>query len=111
MYLEAVAMLPQIYMFQRQATADGTSVEPLVGHTIFAVGFSRIFEFFFWLGSFKELSDHSGGRIPGYVVLFSQIVHLVLMGDTFYYYMKSVSAGVPMQLPTNSNYQHFSLDV
>jgi ER lumen protein retaining receptor len=111
MYLEAVAMLPQIYMFSRQATTDGTSVDPMIGHTIFAVGFSRIFEFLFWMGSFSELSDHAGSKVPGYVVLISQIVHLILMGDTFYYYMKSVSAGVPMQLPSNSNYQHFGLDV
>lgn len=100
MYLEAVAMIPQIYMFQSAATADGGHVEPLIGHTVFALGFSRIFELFFWVGSFKELSDHSGGRLPGYIVLLSQVCHVLVMADFFYYYFKSLSAGLPMQLPT-----------
>jgi ER lumen protein retaining receptor len=100
MYLEAVAMIPQIYMFQTAASADGGHVEPLIGHTIFALGFARIFELFFWVGSFKELSDHSGGRLPGYIVLLSQLGHMVVMADFFYYYFKSLSAGLPMQLPT-----------
>lgn len=100
MYVEAVAMLPQIYMFQRQAADEGGTVEPLIGHTMFALGASRIFELIFWLGSFKELSDHAGSRIPGYIVLLSQLGHLVVMADFFYYYFKSISRGLPMELPT-----------
>lgn len=110
MYLEAVAMLPQIYMFQKQASEMGGSVEPLIGHTIFALGFSRIFELFFWLGSFKELSDHSGGRMPGYIVLISQLGHLIVMGDFFYYYFRSLSIGLPMQLPSTT-YAAFGQEV
>lgn len=72
----------------------------LLGHTVFALGSARIFELIFWLGSFKELSDHSGLRIPGYLVLLSQIGHLILLGDFFYYYFKSISRGLPMELPT-----------
>lgn len=106
MYIEAVAMLPQIYMFQKQASDNAGTVEALIGHTVFALGFSRVFELIFWLGSFKELSDHSGSRLPGYIVLFSQIAHLVIMGDFFYYYFKSLSKGVPMELP-NAAYGSF----
>lgn len=100
MFLESVAMLPQIYMFERQAADEGGTVETLLGHTVFALGSARIFELIFWLGSFKELSDHSGSRIPGYLILLSQVGHLVLLGDFFYYYFKSVSRGLPMELPT-----------
>lgn len=100
MYLESVAMLPQVYMFQRQAADEGGTVEALLGHTVFALSAARIFEFIFWLGSFKELSDHAGSRLPGYLVLFSQILHLGLMGDFFYYYFKSITRGLPMELPT-----------
>lgn len=110
MYLEAVSMIPQIYMFQKQAATEGGSVEPLIGHTIFALGFSRIFELLFWLGSFKELADHAGGKLPGYIVLISQAGHLIVMGDFFYYYLKSMSSGLPMELPTSS-YGDFGLDV
>jgi len=101
MYLEAVAMLPQIYMFQRKAANDKGTVEPLIGHTMFALGFSRIGELVFWLSSFTELADQSGGSMPGYVVLFSQIIHLIVMADYFYYYFRSMSKGVPMELPNS----------
>lgn len=107
MYLEAIAMLPQIYMFQKQAGDHAGTVEALIGHTVFALGFSRIFELIFWLGSFKELSDHSGSRLPGYIVLVSQLGHLIIMGDFFYYYFKSVSKGLPMELPS-ANYGGFA---
>lgn len=39
---------------------QGGIVEALIGHTVFALGFSRVFELIFWLGSFKELADASG---------------------------------------------------
>lgn len=100
MYLEAVAIFPQIYMFQRQAADEGGTVEALIGHTVFALGSARIFELIFWLGSFKELADSNGSRLPGYIVLFSQIGHLVMLADFFYYYFKSISRGLPMELPT-----------
>mmetsp|Transcript_22544 Transcript_22544/g.21773 ORF Transcript_22544/g.21773 Transcript_22544/m.21773 type:complete len:297 (+) Transcript_22544:101-991(+) len=107
MYLEAVAMLPQIFMFQKQASDQGGIVEPLIGHTVFALGFSRIFELIFWLGSFRELSDHAGSRMPGYIVLLSQLGHLIIMGDFFYYYFNSLRKGLPLQLPLTT----YSTDV
>lgn len=99
MYLESCAMLPQIYMFQKQSTDEKGIVEVLIGHTVFMLGFARLFELFFWIGSFKELADASGSASPGYVVLLSQIIHLIIMGDFFYYYFMSLSKGVPMELP------------
>ena len=102
MYLEAVAMIPQIYMFQHQARDLGGVLDAMIGHTVFALGFSRVFELIFWVGSFKELADASGSKSPGYIVLFSQLGHLVIMGDFFYYYLKSLSKGLPMELPTHN---------
>eukprot|EP01041_Mallomonas_annulata_P008184 gene8184-16827_t len=99
MYLESVAMLPQLYMFQKQAVVEGGTVEALLGHTVFALGFSRFFEIVFWCASFRELTDHLGNRTSGYLVLFAQIAHVAIMGDFFFYYGKSVSQGVPMELP------------
>ena len=74
--------------------------QALIGHTVFALGFARVFELIFWVGSFKELSDWSGSRIPGYIVLLSQLGHLLVMADFFYYYFMSLSKGLPMELPT-----------
>ena len=104
MYLEAVAMFPQIYMFQKQAGEQNGAVDALIGHTVFSLGFSRVFELIFWLGSFKELADSSGSRLPGYVVLVSQFGHLAIMGDFFYYYFQSIRKGAfalspPLALP------------
>lgn len=116
MYLEALAMLPQLYMFQKQAGDQGVVVEvsttmllcifkiflsfqATVGHTIFALSFSRVFEIFFWVYSFKELANHAGSRASGYLVLVTQVGQLVIMGDFFYYYFKSISKGSPMELP------------
>ena len=99
MYIEAVAMLPQVYMFQKQAAEENGMVEAMIGHTTFALGFSRVFELIFWVGSFGELANESGGKAPGYIVLLSQLAHLVIMGDFFYYYFISISKGAPMELP------------
>lgn len=100
MYLESVALFPQLYMFQKQATEEGGVVENLTSHMVFALGFSRVFEFTFWVTSFHELHHHSGSAISGYLVLLAQIAHIGIMADFFYYYFKSVSVGQPMELPT-----------
>jgi hypothetical protein len=67
---------------------------------VFALGFSRVFEFAFWMTSFAELQHHSGSAIAGYLVFFAQLAHIGMMADYFYYYFKSVSVGAPMELPT-----------
>jgi hypothetical protein len=71
------------------------SIQTLTGHTVFALAFARVFELIFWAGSFGELSGFAG-----YLVLLSQLVHLAIMADFFYYYFMSISKGTPMELPT-----------
>jgi ER lumen protein retaining receptor len=99
MYLEALAIIPQIYMFQKQAKNQEGIVEPLIGHTVFALGFSRLFELIFWFGSFLELEDNFGSNVPGFIVLLSQLGHVTIMGDFFYYYFKAIQKGLPIQIP------------
>lgn len=101
MYLESVAMVPQLYMFQKQASEQGGIVEALISHMVFALGISRLFELTFWLTSYTELTHHSGSTVAGYLVLLAQLGHLGVMGDFFYYYFKSVTEGKPMELPTD----------
>lgn len=101
MYIEAVAMLPQVYMFQVQAADKTAVVEPLIGHTMFTISISRCLEFAFWLTCFYELVDANESHLPGIIVLASQLVHLVIMGDFFYYYFKSVAAGLPLSIPSS----------
>lgn len=47
MYVEAAAMLPQLYMFQKQASDEGGSVEPLTGGSILFLSFSYYFLHFY----------------------------------------------------------------
>lgn len=98
-YIEALAMGPQLYMFQKQAGDKGVTIDGALGHTVFAVAFSRIFELAFWVGSFKELSTHhKGSTVSSYLVLLSQIAQLGIMGDFFYYYFVSLSQGKDVEI-------------
>ncbi|CAM9774961.1 unnamed protein product, partial [Sphacelaria rigidula] len=83
MYLESLAIIPQLYMFQKQARGI---VEVLVTHTTFAVGIARVMDMVFWIFSYKELTGHSGSKSVGVFVLLTQFVHVIIMGDFFYYY-------------------------
>merc|ERR1712008_167226 len=73
MYLETVALIPQLYMFQKQASGV---VELLTAHFVAALGFGRLLEFCFWIYSYQELVTLSGSKGPGYMALFSQFVQL-----------------------------------
>lgn len=99
MYLESVAIAPQLFMFTKQAEAP---IEVLVAHCVAALGFARVVEMAFWLWSFHELADASGSKLVGYFVLVVQFVHVAIMGDFFYFYALSLRKGTPLQLPTAS---------
>lgn len=98
MSIEMVAILPQLYMFQKK----GGEVESFTSNFVAALGISRALQFIFWISSFHELNDHQV-RFAGPYVLVCQFSQLLLMVDYFYYYIKSVRSGGPMRLPTNQN--------
>ena len=102
MYLESFAILPQLFLFQKQSAVAAT-VEPLIGHFVAALGVSRIVEMGFWMSSYTELSDRDGSRSVGFLVLVTQLIHLIIMADFFYFYLSSLKRGLPMQLPSYSN--------
>lgn len=99
MYLESMALIPQLYMFQKQTSGV---VELLTAHFVAALGFGRLMEFLFWVYSYHELASSSGSRLPGYLALFSQFVQLVLMIDFFWYYYMAVKNATPLVLPQHS---------
>jgi len=100
MYLESVAVIPQLYMFQKQANGV---VELLTAHFVAALGFGRVMEFVFWIYSYHELSSSSGSNIPGYIAIISQFIQLVLMIDFFWYYVTAVKNNTPLVLPSHSS--------
>lgn len=98
MYLESAALLPQLYMFQKQSSGV---VELLTAHFVFALGFGRVMEFLFWIYSYHELADASGSKLPGYLALFSLAVQIIMMLDFFWYYYLAVKNATPLVLPSN----------
>lgn len=99
MYLESVASIPQLYMFQKQTNGV---VELLTAHFVAALGFGRMLEFIFWIFSYHELATASGSTLPGYLAIFSQFAQLVLMVDFFWYYFAAVKNATPLVLPSHS---------
>lgn len=99
MYLESMALIPQLYMFQKQTTGV---VELLTAHFVAALGFGRMMEFLFWMYSYHELASSSGSKLPGYLALFSQVVQLVLLIDFFWYYFMAVKNATPLVLPSHT---------
>ena len=99
LYLESVAVVPQLYLFQRK----GGEIETFTAHYVFTFGLSRFFLFIFWVSSAHELNDKTSQSIHGgwvgTVVLLMQVIHLVLMGDYSFYYIKSLKSGGPLVLP------------
>jgi hypothetical protein len=74
LYLEAVAIAPQLYMFQKTRDKE---VEPFTANFVFFVAVSRVLQFVFWLSSFNELNHkyttNVTAKYPGHLVLFSQV--------------------------------------
>eukprot|EP00549_Striatella_unipunctata_P019823 CAMPEP_0118677356 /NCGR_PEP_ID=MMETSP0800-20121206/2583_1 /TAXON_ID=210618 ORGANISM="Striatella unipunctata, Strain CCMP2910" /NCGR_SAMPLE_ID=MMETSP0800 /ASSEMBLY_ACC=CAM_ASM_000638 /LENGTH=360 /DNA_ID=CAMNT_0006573023 /DNA_START=55 /DNA_END=1137 /DNA_ORIENTATION=+ len=99
MYLESMALIPQLYMFQKQASGV---VELLTAHFVAALGFGRVMEFAFWIYSYHELANSAGSALPGYCALFAQFMQLVLMLDFFWYYAAAVKNATPLVLPSHS---------
>lgn len=98
MYLESVALVPQLFMFQKQTSGV---VELLTAHFVAALGFGRLCEFMFWIYSYHELATSAGSKLPGYLALFSQFGQLVLMVDFFWYYYLAVKNATPLVLPSH----------
>lgn len=98
MYLESVAVIPQLYMFQKQKNGV---VEIMNAHFVAALGFGRVMEFTFWIYSYHELSTSSGSAMPGYLAIISQFLQLILMIDFFWYYITAVKNATPLVLPSH----------
>ena len=80
LYLEAIAIYPQLHMFYSQPTAgDAATPEPEVFEVnfVFALAVGRLCHFVFWLSSYQELNDRAsnlvGKKFPGHLVVMSQV--------------------------------------
>lgn len=69
LYLESVAMLPQLYLF----TKNGKEIESYVSHYVSSQGFSRLSAMVFWIFSFHELNDEAS---QGFGLVSSSFINL-----------------------------------
>jgi hypothetical protein len=96
MYLEGVAIFPQIYLFKEKKG----QIESFTSHYVSLQGLSRLCSLIFWYHTYSELHDgrdESGFSLfpglVGYLIMLSQIIQLLIMLDYFYFYFKSLFKG------------------
>lgn len=100
LYLEAVAMVPQLFMLSKR----GGAVESFAGHYVACVFTSRLLMITFWFHSYPELKlKNSEYNLPGYGVVGAQIFQLALFCDFMYYYAKSWSTSTALVLPESTS--------
>jgi len=93
LYLESVAVLPQLFMFQKEGQA-----QPFTAHFLFAQAASKVISFIFWFSSYNELSnpDHHVKAFVGNWVMAMQLIQLLIMGDFIYHYIRCIRTGKPI---------------
>ncbi|KAM7274243.1 hypothetical protein ACFE04_028907 [Oxalis oulophora] len=89
-YLEAVAILPQLILLQRSNNIDNLTV-----HYIFLLGAYRALYILNWAYRFFT-ENHQARWIPAWV---SGLVQTALYADFFYYYVKSWKNHEKLKLP------------
>jgi ER lumen protein retaining receptor len=87
-WLESVAILPQLFMIQRTGEAESLTV-----HYIFALGVYRAFYVLSWIG--RWFTDESWD----YVSFTAGIIQTLLYSDFFYVYYTKVMKGEKFELP------------
>lgn len=95
LYLESVTVMPQLFMFMREGTAEG-----FTSHFLAAQATSKLISFSFWASSFSELAndDHVLKSFVGNWVVAMQLVQLLVMGDFIYHYLRCIRQGIPVSL-------------
>lgn len=90
LYLEAVAALPQLFMFQAEK-----KVHRWTAHFLFSQAVAKIIIFIFWIGTYMELNvkKHPSRQYMGYWALTVQGFQLLLVADFLVNYMRCVSVG------------------
>jgi len=90
LFISAVAVLPQLWMMTR----DRAGVPALTSHFVAVMAFSRVLSGTYmwyahteitcepWIGNFQH---------AGYAILIAHAVHLLLLGDFAYFYVKNLA--------------------
>lgn len=92
-YLEAVAIVPQLIVVHKYAAEHGGFVGNLTSHYVFTLGGYRVLYLFNWVWRFA-----TEGTLHWIAVL-AGLVQTAMYGDFFYYYIKAQFSGKQMSLP------------
>ena len=96
LYVEAIAMIPQLFMMTKQ----GGEVDAFASHFIACVFVSRFLMIIFWLASYEELKPHdSTYNFPGWGLMGAQFLQIAIFGDFMYIYVKSIRSNSRLVLP------------
>lgn len=91
LYLDVMALMPQIVMMSQ----GGGTVEAPICHFVAATAVSRMVDLWFWLFNFHLVGDYLPGEFhfSGWLIIFFHVLHLLLVADFMYYYMKARLSG------------------
>lgn len=102
LYIETIAMVPQLFMMTKQANRGSGEVEALQGHYIACVFVARLCMMRFWITCYTELKPKTSDiNLPGFTVMGTQLLQCVIFSDFMYLYVKSIRNNTKLILPTS----------
>lgn len=93
-YLEAVAILPQLWVVHEYATQTRGFVENLTSHYVFTLGAYRALYLINWIYRYATEDNY-----VQWIVWISGLVQTIIYCDFFYYYIIAMRSGKKMSLP------------
>lgn len=104
LYLESVAIVPQLVMFQKSKKP----VEKWTAHYVFALALARFLSLVFWASSYHELNGKDKASVTsgwiGLLVVVFELVGMLILADYSYYWLVSVRAGRDISFAPGAGY-------
>merc|ERR1719311_228488 len=101
LFVSAVSVLPQLWMMTRSLA----QVPALTSHFVAVMAFSRVLSGTYMWHAHTEITCEpwiKGFNHTGYAILAAHVVHLMLLGDFAYFYVKHVTTKglqAPLEIP------------
>jgi len=101
LFVGAVAVLPQLWMFTRNTA----SIPAMTSHFVAVMAVSRLLSGSYMWHAHTEITCKpwiEGFNHSGYAVLAAHLVHLILLGDFAYFYVKNLATkglNSPLEIP------------
>lgn len=94
LWLEAFAIVPQLYIIHNQAKISGGFVENLTSHYVFTLGGYRVLYAFNWIYKAFTMMNYWHP-----IVWLTGVIQTLIYCDFFYYYITCTVKGDPVLLP------------